>query len=117
VPSGKIRGQATENLYASAPIDYQRDVLLVPVVMVVRDVPVLVVLDVPGRVGERVPDGRALAVSSQAPSDLVRGRGDAPVEPVRKRRSTDVSQVVTAIPETPWRQDLAHAVGDITLSG
>src|ERR1044072_9805836 len=52
--------------------------------MVVRDVPVLVVLDIPRRVGERVPDGRALAVFIPGALDLVRGRGDAPVKPVRE---------------------------------
>src|SRR5262249_19334290 len=63
---------------------HQSDVLLVPVVVIVGDVAVLVVLDLPGRVGVRIPDRRALAVLVPGAFDLVRGRGDAPVEPFRE---------------------------------
>src|SRR3712207_895769 len=68
---------------------HQRHVLLVPVVVVVGEVTGVAVLDLAGRVREGVPDGRALAVLVPGPLDLVRRRGDAPVEAVRKpsRRS------------------------------
>src|SRR3712207_1140706 len=59
---------------------FRSDVLGVPVVVVVRDVAVLVVLDLPGRVGERVPDRDALAVLVPRAFDLVGGSRDPPVE-------------------------------------
>ena len=63
---------------------HQRDVFLVSVVVVVGHITVLVVLDVAGCVGVRVPDGRALAVLVPRAFDLVRRRRDAPAEPIRK---------------------------------
>jgi len=63
---------------------YQRDVFLVEVIVVVRDVAVLVVLDLPRGVGKRVPDRDALPVLVPRAFDLVRGRGDTPEEPVRE---------------------------------
>src|SRR5262249_30054239 len=59
---------------------HQRDVFLVPVIVVVGDVAVLVVLDAAGYMGEGVPDRHPFAVLVPRPLDLVRGRGDTPVE-------------------------------------
>src|SRR5262249_19763255 len=63
---------------------HQRDVLLVPVVVVVSDVAGVIVLDVPGSVAIGIPDRQALAVLVPRALDLVRGRADAPVEAVRE---------------------------------
>jgi hypothetical protein len=60
------------------------DVLRIPVVMVVGDVAVLVVLDLPRRMRVGVPDRDSLAVLVPGTFDLVRGGRDAPLEPVRK---------------------------------
>src|SRR5262249_5026455 len=78
------RPRDREPVGVRADLAHQRDVFLVAVVVVVGDVAVLVVVDVSRRVGERVPDRRALAVLVPGAFDLVRRRGDAPVEPVRK---------------------------------
>jgi hypothetical protein len=53
------------------------------VVVVVGDVAVVVVLDISGGVGVRVPDRQTLAILVPRALDLVRGCRDAPVEPVR----------------------------------
>jgi hypothetical protein len=65
----------------------QRDVFPVPVVVVVGDVAVVVVLDVPGRVRVRVPDRQALAVLVPSALDLTRRRRDAQWKPSGKRRA------------------------------
>jgi hypothetical protein len=65
-----------------ADVLHQRHVLPVAVVVVVGHIAVLVVLDVPRRVGVGVPDRGALAVLVPGPLDLVRGGGHAPVEPI-----------------------------------
>ena len=61
---------------------HQRHVLPVAVVVVVRDVAGGRRSDVAGRVRERVPDRRALAVLVACALDLVRRGGDAPMEPL-----------------------------------
>ena len=64
---------------------HERHVLLVPVVLVARDVPGVPVTDRAGDPAERVPDGGAASVLVHRPLDLVGGRGDAPQEPFGKR--------------------------------
>src|SRR5262249_54550158 len=78
-----------EPVRVRADVLHQRDVLLVAVVMVVGDVAGVVILDLPGRMGVGVPDRDALAVLVPGPLDLIGGRRDAPVEPVREASGGD----------------------------
>ena len=76
-----MRGQAIENRYAVAPIGlHQRDVRLVPVVVVVGDVARVVVPHVARRVCVPVPDGLAFAVLMRRAFNLRRRRRHAPDE-------------------------------------
>src|SRR5262249_49689841 len=63
---------------------HQRDVLLIPVVVVVRHIAGVAVLDLAWRVGKGVPDRRPLAVLVPRALDLIRGRRHTPVEAVGK---------------------------------
>src|SRR5262249_24546717 len=63
---------------------HDRDVFLVPVIVVVRDVSGVIVLYMSRLVHVRVPDRRALAALVPGALDLVRGCSDAPVKALRK---------------------------------
>jgi hypothetical protein len=86
--TGPVREDARpanrEAVRGRADVLHQRDVLLVPVVVVVGDVAGVVVRDLARRVGERVPDRRALAVLVPRALDLVGRRGRAPEEAFRE---------------------------------
>src|SRR5262249_37657101 len=69
-----------EPVRSGADVLHQRDVLLVAVVVVVGDVAIVVVLDVPRRMRIRIPDREALAVLIPRTFDLIRRGGDAPVK-------------------------------------
>src|SRR5262245_15897441 len=73
-----------EPIRVDADVLHQRNVFLVPVVMIVGDVAGIVVLYVPWLVRIRVPDREALAVLIPRTLDLIRRGADAPVEALRE---------------------------------
>src|SRR5262249_26929868 len=73
-----------EPIRGGADVLKQRDIFLVPVVMVVGDVAVVVVLYVARLVRIRIPDGSTLAVLVPRALDLICRRGGAPVDPLGK---------------------------------
>ncbi len=64
----------------------QADVFLVSMVVIVGAVRVAVILDLAGRVGERIPDRAAPAVLIDRALDLIRGSCGAPKKPFREIR-------------------------------
>ena len=70
-----------------ADILHQRDIVLVAVVMVVRDITGVAILDLTGSMRVGVPDGRSFAVFVPGPLDLVGRRASAPVKIVRNLRA------------------------------
>src|SRR5262249_138095 len=67
-----------------ADVLHQRNILLVPVVMIVGDVAVVVVLDVPRLMRISIPDREALAVLVPGALDLIRRGAGAPKKTSRK---------------------------------
>src|SRR5215813_1504885 len=78
------RPRNREPIRVGAGVLHQRNVFLVPVVMVIGDVTCVVVLYIPRLVRIRIPDREALAVLVPCALDLVRRRADAPVESLRE---------------------------------
>src|SRR3954469_25721751 len=62
----------------------QANVFLVSVIMIVGVVPIAVIANLAGRVGERVPNRSSSAVFVNGALNLIRGSGGAPDEPVRE---------------------------------
>ena len=90
------RPRNREAVGARAERLHERDVLLVAMIMVDRDVAGVAVRDLAGRVGEAVPDRAALAILVPRAFDLVsRGRG-SPDEPFRESSSTTTPRSVPA---------------------
>lgn len=64
---------------------HQGDVFLIAVVVIIGDVAVVAVLNLPFGVGVCVPDGRSLAVLIPGALNLIGRSGDTPIIPFGKR--------------------------------